>query len=75
MRRAELYLPVLRARPVLDETAAGTLVEAMKFDKKRTGEGLALVMVGDGLHAERVDDLSENEARAALAALPGLLDP
>ncbi len=71
-RRVELLLPVLRERPLLDETAAMRVVEAMKYDKKRTGEGLALVMVGDGMQAVQVADLSEDEARDALADLPSL---
>ena len=74
-RRAQLYLPVLRARPSLDTAAATRLIDAMKYDKKRTGAGLALVMVGDGLLGQRVDDLSESEALATLAALPSLLHP
>jgi 3-dehydroquinate synthase len=68
-RRDALYLPVMRALPRLDGAAATRLVEAMKFDKKRTGAGLALVMVGDGLSATRVDDLSAREALDALALL------
>jgi 3-dehydroquinate synthase len=71
-RRAELLLPVLVDRPLLDEAAATRVVAAMKYDKKRTGEGLALVMVGDGLQAVQVADLSESEARDALADLPAL---
>lgn len=73
-RRVELLLPVLLDRPVLDEPAATRVVEAMKYDKKRTGEGLALVMVGDGLRAVRVADLGEDEARDALGELPALYD-
>jgi 3-dehydroquinate synthase len=73
-RRVELLLPVLRDRPLLDETAMAAVVEAMKYDKKRTGEGLALVMVGDGLRAVQVADLGEQEARDALAELPALYE-
>ena len=51
-RRGPLYLPVLGPRPDLTRPR-GRLVDAMKFDKKRTGEGLAVVMVGDGLKAVR----------------------
>ena len=71
-RRIELLLPVLLDRPLLDEAAATRVLEAMKYDKKRTGEGLALVMVGDGLQAVQVADLGEDEARDALADLPAL---
>jgi 3-dehydroquinate synthase len=71
-RRVELLLPVLLDRPLLDEAAVTQVIEAMKYDKKRTGEGLALVMVGEGLQAVRVADLGEDEARDALAELPSL---
>ena len=62
-------------RPELDAAGRAALVEAMKYDKKRTGEGLALVMVGDGLRAVRVDDLGVPEALDALERLPDLLRP
>jgi len=74
-RRRSLYLPVLDVRPRLDAAARAALVDAMRFDKKRIGEGLALVMVGDGLRAVRVDDLTADEALEALERLPGLLVP
>jgi len=74
-RRRALYLPVLGLRPSLEGEEAEDLVAAMKFDKKRTGEGLALVMVGDGGDAVRVDDLTEDEALCALERLPVLLAP
>jgi 3-dehydroquinate synthase len=71
-RRVELLLPVLAGRPHLDESAVARAIEAMKYDKKRTGEGLALVMIGDGLQAVQVADLREDEARCALSELPAL---
>jgi 3-dehydroquinate synthase len=73
-RRVELLLPVLLDRPLLDEAAVARVLEAMKYDKKRTGEGLALIMVGDGLRAVQVADLGEDEASAALAELPSLYE-
>ena len=63
---------MLLDRPRLDGSAIARVIEAMKYDKKRTGEGLALVMVGDGLQATQVADLGEGEARDALAELPAL---
>jgi 3-dehydroquinate synthase len=72
-RAGSLYLPVVSAHPALDEAAAEALVAAMKYDKKRTGRGLALVMIGDGLRAVRVDDLEEREALEAVWSLPDLL--
>jgi 3-dehydroquinate synthase len=71
-RRVELLLPVLLVRPRLDGSAVNRVIEAMKYDKKRIGEGFALVMVGDGLQAVQVADLREDEAREALAELPAL---
>lgn len=71
-RRVELLLPVLLVRPRLDRSAVDRVIDAMRYDKKRTGEGLALVMLGDGLQAAQVSDLREDEARDALAELPAL---
>ena len=34
-----LYLPVLSAQPELDAAGRDALVEAMRLDKKRTGDG------------------------------------
>jgi 3-dehydroquinate synthase len=45
------------------------VIEAMSKDKKRTGTGLALVMMKDGHEMVRVNDLTEKEAREALEAL------
>ena len=44
------------------------VIEAMKHDKKRTGEGLVLVMANDGYEMVKVDDLSESEAREVLGS-------
>lgn len=44
------------------------VIEAMKHDKKRTGEGLVLVMATDGFEMVKVDDLSEADAREVLAS-------
>ena len=71
-RRAELLLPVLVTRPEFDDASVARVVDAMKYDKKRTGEGLALVMLGGGETPVRVADLTDAEARAALADLPRL---
>ena len=43
-----LYEPVLPSWPVLDAAARNALVGAMAYDKKRTGTGLAVIVVGDG---------------------------
>jgi len=64
-----LFLPALTTHPHLDEGARDRVLEAMGHDKKRTGEGLALVMCCDGFSMLQVGDLSEAEARAALDEL------
>ncbi|RJQ33037.1 MAG: hypothetical protein C4562_01970, partial [Actinobacteria bacterium] len=43
------------------------IIEAMKQDKKRTGKHLALVMLVNNNNMEKVNDLTEEEALAALA--------
>ena len=45
------------------------VIEAMKHDKKRTGEGLVVVMAADGLEFAKYDDVSPDEARAAAASV------
>jgi len=70
--RGTLLLPALRVRPSFDEEGRHRVVAAMRYDKKRVGEGLALVMCGDGLQMRQVTDLTPVEALAALAALPDL---
>jgi len=41
------------------------IIAAMKMDKKRTGEGLVLVMLTDGYEMVKIDDLSVDELGAA----------
>jgi len=64
-----LFLPALVTHPRLDRPGRDRVLEAMRRDKKRTGEGLALVMCCDGFEMLQVGDLSEAEARAALDEL------
>lgn len=45
------------------------VIAAMKHDKKRTGEGLVVVMAADGLEVVKHDDVSPAEARAAAASV------
>jgi 3-dehydroquinate synthase len=42
------------------------VIDAMKRDKKRTGDGLALVVLKDGYEMQRLDNFTPDEARAAL---------
>jgi len=43
------------------------IIDAMKKDKKRTGSGLALVMIQNDYEMIRVNDLSESEAAEAIS--------
>jgi 3-dehydroquinate synthase len=45
------------------------VIEAMKHDKKRTGDGLVVVMAADGLEFTKRDDVSPEEAHVAAAAV------
>ncbi len=60
--RREVLLPLLPSCPELSEDARRSVVQAMEYDKKRTGHGLALVMMTDGLVPVRVADLTVEEA-------------
>jgi len=64
-----LYAPVMRSWPRLDETARTAIVDAMAYDKKRTGAGLAVVVLGDGLRPSQLGDVSVEEAHMALVGL------
>jgi 3-dehydroquinate synthase len=62
----ELLLPSLVVKVRSDYFDHASVIEGMKKDKKRTGIGLALVMMGDNNQMYRVDDLTEQEAGKAL---------
>ena len=64
-----LYLPVVGAWPELDVATRDALVAAMAYDKKRTGSGLAVVVLGDGLSPTQLGDVTTDEAHVALAGL------
>jgi 3-dehydroquinate synthase len=71
-RLRSLYEPVLPTWPELDAASRTALVAAMAYDKKRTGKGLAVIIVGDGLHPERLADVTVEEAHLALDELSAL---
>jgi 3-dehydroquinate synthase len=64
-----LYLPVVNAWPRLDAAMRDAVVGAMAYDKKRTGSGLAVVVLGDRLTPAQLADVTVDEAHAALAGL------
>lgn len=49
------------------------LVEAMKQDKKRTGEGLVMVLLSDAGDLDKVSDFTPEEMAESLAELKGIL--
>jgi 3-dehydroquinate synthase len=70
----ELLLPSLIVRPSKKHLDPNAVVEAMKKDKKRIGEGLALIMMKDGYEMFKVNDLTPSEAANALAEVEVSLD-
>jgi 3-dehydroquinate synthase len=68
----ELLLPGLHATVTPEDFDPQALVAAMGKDKKRTGQGLALVMLGDGFALQRISDLTPVEVETAIAALSKL---
>ncbi|MDE3090040.1 MAG: 3-dehydroquinate synthase [Chloroflexota bacterium] len=69
----ELLLPSLKVRPNPNHLEASAVVEAMKKDKKRTGDDLALIMLKDEYRLESVRNLTATEAADALGQVEGIL--
>lgn len=61
-----LLKPILRYDIKRLAINATEIVSAMKKDKKRTGAKLALVLIKDNFQMERLNDLDEGEAAAAV---------
>jgi 3-dehydroquinate synthase len=64
-----VLLPALRVRPRPKALEPRALIEAMKQDKKRTGDLLSLIMMKDEFGFERVNDLSPEEVVPVLHEL------
>jgi 3-dehydroquinate synthase len=64
-----LFAGSLRAGNIPSAIDLDVVIEAMKHDKKRTGEGLVVVMASDGLDVVKHDDVSVDEARAAATSV------
>jgi 3-dehydroquinate synthase len=62
----KLLVPSLTVRPGASDLDPQGILEGMKKDKKRTGEGLALILMAEGYEMSRVNDLTESEVRAVL---------
>lgn len=65
-RSRTLYRPIIPSMPKLDASTMDQIVQAMAYDKKRTGSGLAVVVFGDGLTPSQLTDVTTEEAYAAL---------
>ena len=65
----KVLLASLIIKPKKEALDAEAIVNAMKKDKKRTGEGLALIMMKEGHEMVRVNDLAESEVTRALQTL------
>lgn len=65
----KLLLPSLMVRPKKKHLDQNAVIEAMKKDKKRTGEGLVLIMVKEGYEMIKVNDLCISEVSYALDEL------
>jgi len=69
----KLLLPNIIVKPKDGDLDPERILREMKKDKKRAGDGLALVMMGDGHSMIRVDDLSYEELEAASRELASAL--
>jgi len=70
-RLRTLYALVLPRRPLFGEAIESEIVAGMAYDKKRTGSGLAVVVLGSGLQPSQLGDVTPEEAHRALADLSG----
>ncbi len=65
--------PALTAKPNRHQLDTDALFAAMKMDKKRTGDGLVLIMLIDGFELIRTDDLSYDELTSTNQELQKLI--
>ena len=63
--QSQVLIPALTTRPTQSQLNTDDIVAAMQMDKKRTGEGLVLVMLTDGFTMCKIDDLSVAELSSA----------
>ena len=62
----EILLPYLLVKPKRDSLDSNSMVNAMKKDKKRVGDNLALIMMDSNFTFSRVNDLKSEEVAIAL---------
>jgi 3-dehydroquinate synthase len=65
--------PALTSLPNVSQLDTNRLCSAMKMDKKRTSDGLVLIMLVDGFNLIKVDDLSIDEMSSANQELKKLI--
>jgi 3-dehydroquinate synthase len=62
----KLLLPIIKLKQAYNNLQVEPIIDAMKKDKKRTGAGLTLVLMGEKHEMYRVSDLYEDEVRKAI---------
>ena len=67
--REQVVGPILKAKAPLNALATDKLIAAMKQDKKRSTQNLALVMLCTGETMRSVSDLTEAEASKTIDSL------
>jgi 3-dehydroquinate synthase len=70
---ARMFIPALTSAADVDGLDGDAVIEAMRHDKKRSGPGLAVVLPLDDWTLFLAQDVTESEARGALADLPRAL--
>jgi len=70
----KLLLPSLKVKLKRQFFTADKIIEAMKKDKKRIGQGLALIMMTDNYKTIKMNDITVDEAINALRELMPLLN-
>ncbi len=70
----KLLIPNWVSKPTINALGKNEMIDAMKKDKKRTGNNLALIMMNDTFEFTRVNDLFPDEAASALAELQIMLN-
>ena len=68
-----LLIPSLKTELQQADLRVDAIIEAMGKDKKRTGSGLALIMLTDANEMVRVNDLEAQEVRSAVQEMECLL--
>lgn len=69
----QTLLPALVSKPGKSQLDTDSVFAAMKMDKKRTGEGLVLIMLADGFEMSKIDNLTYAELAAANQELQKLI--